>query len=276
VVIPADRGHQQSGERAGHDASGRIAGPAECSGREQPHDEGDGRDRYPDRLACCDASSEPGDEALQRLVALPADKARPAALDEQSVQPPGPGVGWPDGKPNGDGCDEGSGGHSGVPVPPGQQQVGDEDQRHQLDTGRDPDASAFPPAPVWLAQIPHNQRHQQQLDLAEIKGALDWLGPEQHPGQQQHAADRGEPDPIAKSPERHPDRSEERQDVEDDGQRLQDAPRRQCEKRERYRREWGVGELQPVPGPVVQRGGEPGPVAGRELRDHVAAEPVDV
>ncbi len=115
--------------------------------------------------------------------------------------------------------------HCRLAEAPGQQQVRDEDQRHELDAGGDADARALPPPPVRLAGIPHDQCQQDQVDLAEIERALDRLGPEQYGREQQSATcpSGQRPPALPAGPladdatEREPDRRNQRHDVDRDG-----------------------------------------------------------
>jgi hypothetical protein len=171
VVVPADRREQQAGERGREQARDLMPGPVQ-DGR--AGDAGDpdehGRDD-PLGLGPGDAPGEPGQQAAQRLVAFPAGEPGPAALEEQAAEPPLGRVRALDGEPEQHSEHERGGGHGGLPELAREQQVRDENERHELDAGRDADPGSLPPPGglgVRLAQVPEDERHQQQVDLAEI------------------------------------------------------------------------------------------------------------
>jgi len=141
-----------------------VAVPVEDGCGPEAKDRDDDRRRQPYSMRTRPA--EALDEGEQRLVPLPRDVAGIAALQEQPVQPPARGIRGRDDKPEDDGDGKRSGGHGSSPVPAGQQQVGNEDQRDQLDARRYADTDSLPPAPVWLQDVPEHERHENQLDLA--------------------------------------------------------------------------------------------------------------
>ena len=76
-----------------------------------------------------------------------------------------------------------------------------------------PTPAPLPPPPVRLAQIPDDQRHQHDLDLAQEQRPLHRLGPQQRRGQQQRHAQPGQPAAVSEPAQRQPDRREQGGDV---------------------------------------------------------------
>ncbi len=167
-----------------------------------------------------------------------------------------------------------------LPPPPGDQQVGEEDQRHQLDAGRDAGQRALPPAgpPVGpdgrLAQVADDHGHQHQVDLAQVDGADHRLQPEGDRRRQQGRAQADPPVAVAEAAEGEPQRRHQREHVADHRGDPLDGPRQPRGDGEGQRGERGVGELErerAEPAPVVQRrvrrpGRSTGGRAGRSAR----------
>ena len=203
VVVPADRASTSSPVTARPSAAPSMPCPLRL---EQPG--GRHSSRRPNSTAAASqagssavhAAGQPGDEALERLVARPAGEAGPAALRQQPVEPPLGGV-WRAGstKPS-----------STVKANPAQAMAA---WRNFLATSRygmkmsgvslTPAAHAAVPKPFhqrvlpvssrvsgW-AQVPQDQGHQDQVDLAQVHGAQDRLGPQDRRGAQQRGADPG-------------------------------------------------------------------------------------
>jgi hypothetical protein len=128
-----------------------------------------------------------------------------------------------------------------LPQLPGQHEVGDEDERHELDPCRQADARALPPAPVGLAEIPDDQEHQQRLHLTQVQGALHRLGPQRDRAE---AERRGCPLPPAPAEraERQPGHRKDRREAGHRHQPGQDRPGQQGRAREDQRREGRVGK----------------------------------
>src|SRR5450755_355660 len=166
-----------SAEQAGHLVSGAVQDRRAGDAGDPDHD----RHGDPFGLRAGDAADEPADEAAQRLVAFPAGEPGPAALHEQAAEPPLDRVVPRQHEAEQHRERESAGCHEGLPELAREKQVRDEDERDELDAGGDADPRALPPAAVArvrLAQIPQDERHQHQVDLAEVQGPDDRLGPE--------------------------------------------------------------------------------------------------
>ena len=220
------------------------------------------------------------DEAVEGLVTRPAGEPGPVALREQPAEPPLGGVGGQEHEPGQHGEHEARQGHRRLAELPGHQQIRDEDQRDQLDAGRDARAEALPPAAlvgVGLAQIPHDQGQQDQVDLAEVNGPQHRLGPQDRPrGQQRRAGPDREP-AVAEAAEGEPHRRQQRHQVHGHGQLEGQLVRDERDERERDGRERRVGERQveiAVPGPVVQRRRQVRVVVRPDVPDDEPAGPV--
>jgi len=159
-----------------------------------------------------------------------------------TVEPPGHRRPGQHGEPDGDGGRERPGGHRRLAEPAGDQKVDDEQQRHELDAGREAGGRALPPAAVRLAQVPDDDRHHHQLDLTEEQRALHRLGPEHQAGQQQRRPGPGGV-PPAELAERDPDRRRKRGRAQQRDQRHQRPERQRRPRREQQRRKRRVGEL---------------------------------
>ena len=210
----------------------------------------------------------------------PAGKAGPAALDEQAVEPPLSGVLRQDHEAEQHGKREARAGHRRLPELPGQQQVRDEDQRDKLDAGRDTGAESLPPAAllsVRLAQVPDDQRHQDQVDLAQVHRAQDRFCPEDGGGAEQGGTQPDLVPAVAEPAEGEPQRREQRDDVDRHGKLLGQPPGDERDDRERDGRERRVGERQvqiAVPDPVVERRGQVRVVQWPHVPDDEPAGPV--
>src|SRR5450756_2567646 len=162
--------------------------------------------------------------------------------------------------------------HDGRLEPPGQQQVGDEDDRDELDARREPRPEALPPAVVRLAQVPDDQREQQEVDLPEEDGAEYRLDEQPRRGARQHAADLDPAVAIAERVHREPRGDQQEGQVRQFGEPGQHRPRDERDPGEEHRGERRVRELERVRVvrgvPVVQRL----PVVGRaDVPDDEAA-----
>ena len=131
---------------------------------------------------------------------------------------------------------------------------------------------------VRLAQVPDDQRHQDQVDLAEVHSPQHRLGPEDDARAEQRGA---EPDhlvpAVAEAAEREPQRRQQRDDVDGQGQLLGRQPGHERDGRERDGRERGVGERQvelAVSHPVIQRRRQVRVVQRRDVPDDEPARPV--
>jgi len=256
-MIPADRRDQQRGQRAGHQTLEAVPGLVQqVCGTEPGQAHHHGR-HEPYRFACRGAAGEPGDHAAQRLVGTGGHEPGPPRLPEVSVQPPLRRRVRQRDEACHDRRHEYRTGHDRRAEPAGDEQVGDEQQRHQLDRRGDPDPGALEPAPVRLAHVPHDEHHEQQLDLAEVQRPLHRLDPERGPRHQQGPAEPlGPAATHAQLTERDPHRRQQRERARHRRDILQHPPRQERQHREHHRRERRVGEhdarlLVGVPG--VQR-----------------------
>ena len=113
---------------------------------------------------------------------------------------------------------------------------------------------APPPAAGGLAQVPHDERHQQQLDLPEVQRTLHRLGPERGRGDRGGQAQPGPPGP-AQLARGQPDRTGQRGHAGRSHQPQCGRPGQRRHGGEQQRGERRVGE--PGPGqqlPAVQPG----------------------
>ena len=207
---------------------------------------------------------EPGQRAAQRLVLLAADEAGAPRLHEVTAEPPGHGRRGERGAARDDRHRERCRRHRALPEPPGQQQVDDEQQRHELDTRGEASRRALQAPPVRLAQVPGDQCHQHDLDLAEEQRALRRLGPERQAGDEQARAEAPR-SPPAKLAERDRDGGGQREQRYPGDQAHQRREREREARREQQRGERRVGELDARVASVVPVV-EPAGVAERLVR----------
>ena len=211
----------------------------------------------------------------------PADEPGPAALHEQAVEPPLGRIAGQDDEAEQHGERESGQGHGRLPELPGQQQVGDEDERDQLDAGRDAGAESLPPATlvrVRLAQVPDDQRHQDQVDLAQVDGAQHRFGPQDGARAEQRGAQPDLVPPVAEAAEGEPQRGQQGDDVDRHRQLLRQPPRHDGDDREHQGRERGVGKRQvevAITDPVVERGRQMRVIQRPDVPHDEPAGPVD-
>jgi hypothetical protein len=241
-MVPAHRRHDQPGERAGEPAVHRAAGPVQPGRGDQPGRRGQARRGGPPPQATGQAAGLPGEHAAQRLVRQEPDEPGAAGPQEVRPEPPLPG-GLRQHLEAGHGQRaERHRGHRGLAEPAGEHQVRNEDQRHQLDAGRHADPGPLAPAPVRQAQIPDDQCHQQQFDLAEVQGALHRLGPQRDRGHRERPGQPAVAHP-AQPAEGQPHGQAERGQAGGRHQPGQHAPRNPGPGGEDQRRERCIGEL---------------------------------
>src|SRR6202012_2060641 len=160
VVGPRDRRDQQAGDRAQHDPEQFEPAPAGQRGHDQPgHGHDQPRDQ-PDRVAGGVTGQHPVQDPVDRLV-LQGE----AALAGEVAEPEIMRGGRQHGEPDHTGHRERAQRHQPGPDPPRPEQERDEDQRGQLDPGRDADSDALPPAGIGQREIDDAQGQQDQVDL---------------------------------------------------------------------------------------------------------------
>ena len=266
-MIPADRRDEQRGQGADRQAREGVAGPVQQRRGGKPQHPGREGDAQPQRLPARDATGQSGERAAQGLVHHLADESGPAGLQEVAVQPPLHGRARQQREPGDYRGHERRRRRRGLPEPAGDQQVHDEDERHQLDAGQDAGSRALPPSPVRLAQVPDDDRHLNEFDLAQIQGSLYRLQPERDANHQQGRAGPRRA-PPAKLAKRDADRHHQRGGGHH-GRHVHQRPERQWRyQREDERGKGGVRELD-------TRLLLPGIQARRILPDQYAAHPVN-
>ena len=182
VVIPADRRDEQPGQRGHQQPGDGVALAVEQRGEDHAGraDQDGGRD--PGRLGTVDAAGEPGDEPVERLV---------AAQPVKPVRPPWKNKPWNHHSPESLGRMTKP--SSTVKANPAQAIAACRNflasSRYGIRISGTSLIPAAIPVPnpfhqrllfflcVRLAQVPDDQRHQDQVDLAQIHGAQDGFGP---------------------------------------------------------------------------------------------------
>ena len=170
VVVPADRRDEQAGQRGRQERGHRVPGAVEQVAAAMPRRRR--RARRPARaVPGRDGPGEPGDDRAQRLVARPGREPGPVPSRRNTPCSHQGRVRRQDGEADNDGR---RGTRRRLPRPhgtAGDEQVRDEDQRHQLDARRDASQRALPPPAPAVAREPGWHRSHM---IAAIRIRLTW------------------------------------------------------------------------------------------------------
>ena len=261
VLVPGQRGDQQSRQRAREDAGDLVARPPGRHRERQATGRDDRRDDVP-RGMPRPRAEQPDQHAVQGLVVDRRDAVRargPVGVGEDAVEPELAGVPPVRGEAQRGERDERAARRDRGAHPSGQQQVDGEQRGHQLDRGghADPDPGG-PTAPAGHCEVEHHEQHQHDVDLALAERVEDRLQPEDGGRRRACRAEQAEPPPVAEHPEGEPSHQAERDHVDGDGDFEHGCGWQQRHRGKCQNRHWRVGErpalqillIHPEPVPV--------------------------
>jgi hypothetical protein len=254
-VVPPRPGRDRRAAHADQRDGEQPLTPRSGTGGHAEGDAGDRRRRdQPQRLH--DLLGQPGaqQQAVQRLVVgRRGVGVHAAGVAERAVQPVGDRLLPEHEHADGDGRHEGADGNCCRPQLPGDQEVGDEEQRRQLDARGDADPDAHGPPAGTAEQVPEHERHEEQVHLAQEDGGVHRLGGQQQPGRPARQQEGGPPSGAGGPPA--DDGAAQEQHYVDDGDHRRGAGGGQPgQRREEDRGERRVGEGHGAPHrPAVER-----------------------
>ena len=124
------------------------------------------------------------------MVRSTCDARDPIGIGERAVEPVGGGVGGRDQEADPGGRGERTGSVGRGPPPADEQQVGDEDQRRQLDRRGDADTHPAPPPVTTPEQVGHHHGEEHDVDLTEVEGGAHRVQAGCERGEQQRRPER--------------------------------------------------------------------------------------